>query len=276
MARFAHAAAERLEGARIVELGGGTGILAATLDAPVTIVEPHAGMAAQQKARGLHVVASLDDLRPAPTIFLANEVLDALPVHRLLGTAEGVREGYLDADLREVPGPLSPELAEAAKRLEHLLPEGAAAEVCLDAQPLLAQMARAAPRGYALFLDYGDAPEKLNPAGTLRGFREHRVVPPFEAPGEHDITADVDFPWIATLAQREGWRQHATTRQRDLLADLGLVEDMMGAMSRGDHAAYLAGKNLLVGMGERFGALLLARDAPLDPPLPGFRARGLR
>lgn len=279
LARFVAAASERLGGARVVELGGGTGALAASLGVPVVVVEPHAGMAAQQRARGLEAVATLDALPPAPTVFLANEVLDALPVHRILGTAEGPREGHLDATLREVPGPLSdPRLHAAAERLAPQLPPGAAVEVCLDAAPLLAQMARAAPRAYALFLDYGGTPDRIwgdgRPEGSLRGYRRHEVVAPFAHPGEADLTADVDFPWIARLAREAGWSGDAFARQGELLADLGMLDDMMDAMRRGDHDAYLAGKGLLMpgGMGDRFGALLLARDAPLAPPLPGFRA----
>lgn len=283
LARFVHDASARLGGARVVELGGGAGHLAAALGAPVTVVEPSAGLAEAQRARGLHVVASLDELRPAPTVFVANEVLDALPVHRLLGTAEGVREGYLDHEdgkLVEVPGPLStPRLEEAAERLAPVLTEGRAMEVCLDAEALLAGMARAAPHAYALFLDYGDEPDVLaRPGGTLRGFREHRVTDPFDAPGEQDVTADVDFPWIEALALRAGWTGHARRAQGELLADLGLVDDLAQALARGDVNAYLAGKNLLMptGMGERFQALLLARHAPLDPPLAGYRPRGIR
>lgn len=280
--RFVDGAIERLGGARVVELGGGAGHVAAHLGRETTLVEPSAGLAAAQRARGLSVVPSLDALRPAPTVFLANEVLDALPVHRILMTPEGVREGYLVADeggaLREVPGPLStPELARAAARLAPLLHPGAAAEVNLEAGALLAAMARAAPRGVALFLDYGGAPERLYgehaPGGTLRGFHQHRVTGPFERPGEQDVTADVDFPWVAGLAREAGWTVAGLRAQGEFLADLGLVDDLMGALQRGDMDAYLAGKNLLMptGMGERFQALCLARDAPAEPPLPGFR-----
>lgn len=284
--RFVDAAVERLGGARVVELGGGLGHLAARLGHDLTVVEPSAGLAEAQRARGLRVVASLDELRPAPTVFLANEVLDALPVHRLLMTPEGVREAYLDAGpdgrLREVPGPLStPALAPAAARLAPLLPVGAAAEANLDAGVLLAGMARAAPQALALFLDYGGTPDALYgehaPGGTLRGFHRHQVTAPYERPGGQDVTADVDFPWIAELAAEAGWRAAGLRPQGELLADLGLLDDLMGALSRGDVAAYMAGKNLLLpgGMGERFQGLLLARGpVATDPPLPGFRPRG--
>lgn len=282
--RFVDGAIARLGGARVVELGGGLGHLAAHLGHDVTVVEPNAGLAEAQRARGLRVVASLDELRPAPTVFLANEVLDALPVHRLLATPEGIREAYLDVDdagrLREVPGPLStPLLERAARRLAPHLGVGCAAEVDLDAADLLASMARAAPQGVALFVDYGGDPERLYgehaPGGTLRGFHQHRVRDPYERPGEQDVTADVDFGWIETLAGEAGWTPAGRRSQGELLADLGLLDDLMAALSRGDIEAYMAGKNLLLpgGMGERFQALLLVRGAPAEPPLPGFRPR---
>ena len=268
--RFVEAAVARLEGARVVELGGGTGRLAAALRMPVTLVEPHAGMAKQQREKGLEVVASLDELRPAPTVFLANEVLDALPARRVLMTPDGPREGrvdWRDGLFVEVPAPLPPDLAPFADGLE----AGHAREVCLEAGALLEAMARAAPRGIALFLDYGDGGPRAG--GTLRGFREHRVTDPFDAPGEQDVTADVDFGLARRQAEAAGWRVAGQVRQGELLADLGLVDDMGAALARGDMPAYLAAKNLLLsgGMGDRFQALCLSRDAPLDPPLPGFR-----
>ena len=279
--RFVDAAVERLEGARVVELGGGTGALAQALGREIVVVEPHEGMAERQRARGLRVVASLDELRPAPTVFLANEVLDALPVHKLVMTEEGMREAYVERDggrVAETLGPLSrPELERAARRLAPHLPPGCAAEACLDAAELLDQMARAAPRCYALFVDYGGTPERLygesRPRGTLRGYHRHQVTDAYERPGEQDVTADVDFGWVQELARERGFDVAGYRSQGEMLADLGLLDDMMAAMGRGDMEAYFAGKGLLMpgGMGERFQALLLARGAPVEPPLPGFR-----
>lgn len=268
--RFVDAALARLEGARIVELGGGTGGLAASLGRHVTIVEPHEGMAALQKARGLDVAASLSDLREAPTLFLANEVLDALPVRRVHMTDDGPREGrvgWANDRFAETLAPLPPDLTLHAEGLA----TGECREVCEGIRALLDDMARAAPRALALFLDYGDGQPR--PGGTLRGFREHRVRDPFEAPGEQDVTADVDFPRVEAEAQAGGWTIAGRAPQGEFLADLGLVEDMSAAMARGDAQAYLAAKGLVLsgGMGDRFRALALARDAPHDPPLPGFR-----
>lgn len=270
MRRFVKAATERLGGARTVELGGGTGSLAASLEERATVVEPHAGMARQQRERGLDVVATLDELKPAPTVFLANEVLDALPVRRVLMTPEGPREGrvaWQGGRFVELPAPLPPDLARHADGLG----PGEAREVCEEVRPLLAAMARAAPTSIALLLDYAAGPPR--PGGTLRGFRAHRVTDAFDAPGVQDVTADVDLPRVRADAEAAGWRVAGEVPQGELLADLGLVDDMGAALARGDTQAYLAAKSLLMagGMGERFRALALARGVPVEPPLAGFR-----
>jgi SAM-dependent MidA family methyltransferase len=277
LSRFVKEAIDRMGGARVVELGAGEGDLATKLGYDVTVVEVSAGLAKKQEAVGLQVVRGLGELRAAPTVFVANEVLDALPAHRVVMTERGLEECYLDPELREVAGPLSPELEVAAKRLAWL-PVGCKAEVDVDARALLDAMDRASGgRALALFLDYGGAPQQLygeaKPDGTLRGFRQHRVVPAFEAPGEHDVTADVDFPWIVDLARAAGFEPGGLVPQGEFLADLGLLDDMQAALGRGDMQGYLAAKNLLMpgGMGERFQALLLARGVPATPPLPGFR-----
>lgn len=269
LARFVKAALARMETARLVELGGGRGELAQSLGVDVTVVEPMVGMAQAQQARGLQVASALSELRPAPTVFIANEVLDALPVHRVHMTAKGPREGYVawsEGRFVETLGPLT------IAAPEPLPPVGAVVEVNEDAEGLLRAMAEAAPRAIALFLDYAAGPAK--PGGTLRGFAEHRVTDAFERPGEQDVTADVDFAEITRRARAAGWEPLGERAQGEFLADLGLLDDMMAALARGDTGAYLAAKNLLMptGMGERFRVLCLGRGVSSESPLPGFRA----
>lgn len=269
LARFVKACLERMETARVVELGAGRGDLAKSLGVDVTVVEPMAGMAHAQQARGLQVAGALSDLRPAPTVFIANEVLDALPVHRVHMTAEGLREGYVDwRDGRfvETLGPMTIPPPASPPGV------GEVVEVNADAGALLRAMGEAAPRAIALFLDYAAGPPK--PGGTWRGFRAHRVTDALEAPGEQDVTADVDFADVARQAEGAGWRVLGERAQGEFLADLGLLNDMMAALGRGDTDAYMAAKNLLMptAMGERFRVLCLGRGVASPSPLPGFRA----
>ena len=269
LARFVKAAMARLDNvARVVELGGGRGDLADQLGVDITVVEPMSGLAAKQEARGLAVVSSLAQLRPVPTVFVANELLDALPIHRVHGTKEGAREGYVEwrgDGFVEALGPLSD------PRLPTDVAEGSVVEVNLAAGDLLDAIALSASRSIALFLDY--AARGPRPGGTLRGFHQHRVTGPFERPGEQDITADVDFAHVAQLATERGFDVLGERGQGEFLADLGLLDDMMAAMGRGDTEAYMAGKNLLMpgGMGERFRVLCLGKGVAKDPALPGFR-----
>lgn len=268
LARFVKGAFERLENARVVELGAGRGDLAKSLGIDITVVEPMAGMAKAQEARGLQVASALSELRPAPTVFVANEVLDALPVHRVHMTPDGLREGYVawrGARFVEALGPMT--IPPPARPLA----PGEVIEVNADAGPLLRAMADAAPRAIALFLDYAAGPAR--PGGTWRGFREHRVTDALDAPGEQDVTADVDFDDIARQARAAGWDVLGNRAQGEFLADLGLLDDMMSALGRGDTDAYMSAKNLLMptGMGERFRALCLGRGVAATPALPGYR-----
>lgn len=269
LARFVKASLARMESARVVELGAGRGDLAKSLGIDITVVEPMAGMAEAQQARGLQVVGALAELHAAPTIFIANEVLDALPVHRVHMTSEGLREGYValrEGAFVETLGPLTIPAPSAP------LSPGEVVEVNVDAAALLAAMTAVAPRAIALFLDYAAGPPK--PGGTWRGFREHRVTDALQAPGEQDVTADVDFADVARQARAAGWDVLGERAQGEFLADLGLLDDMMAALARGDTDAYMAGKNLLMptGMGERFRVLCLGRGVPTSTALPGFRA----
>src|SRR5438552_3394882 len=169
--RFVDAAIERLGGAgvRVVELGGGTGELAARLARDITIVEPSPSLRAAQQARGLRSVPSLADVPQGPTVVLANEVLDALAPHRVWRTTEGPRESYVawrDGRFVEEPGPLSPEVAPFVPAA---LEVGAKTEIGLGARELLASLAKATTSCIAVFLDYA----RDEPRDTMRGFREH-------------------------------------------------------------------------------------------------------
>jgi SAM-dependent MidA family methyltransferase len=79
--------------------------------------------------------------------------------------------------------------------------------------------------GSLLVFDYGDTAENLLPRrqdGTLRTYRAHHLGPhPLDEPGETDITADVNFSALASIAAAAGARVELL-RQDDFLTDLGL------------------------------------------------------
>ncbi|KOS18416.1 NADH dehydrogenase complex I [Escovopsis weberi] len=111
---------------------------------------------------------------------------------------------------------------------------GSIIEVCPDASLYASDFAariggspahpKATPSGAALILDYGTS--DTVPINSLRGIRHHRIVSPFSAPGQVDLSADVDFTAIAeaaTLAS-QGVEVHGPVPQGDFLMLMGIRE----------------------------------------------------
>ena len=135
-------------------------------------------------------------------VVLANEFVDALPVHRVVGRGGGLAELYVtwrEGWFAHVEGPPS-----TAALAEHLaaegvtLAEGQLAEVGLAAAAWVGAAVRDLARGQLLVIDYGmDASELYGPrrmAGTLMTYAGHRAGDdPFAAVGRQDITAHVDL-----------------------------------------------------------------------------------
>lgn len=226
---------------RVVELGGGTGELAERILARLgegreyVVVEASAGLRERQAARGVRAVARATELAPAPSIVIGNEVLDALPVRRVVGDGKGgLLEVHvaLDArgDLVEKLGPLAdPRAGERLAREGISLARGQVADVCVEIDDLVRDAARLVSRGYLVLIDYGDdaervyAPERLN--GTLKAFRAQRAVyDAFDAVGDTDLTADVDFTAVARAALDAGLVDAGRARQGPWLASLGIAE----------------------------------------------------
>lgn len=80
------------------------------------------------------------------------------------------------------------------------------------------------PAGAALILDYGTA--STIPINSLRGIKNHKIVSPFETPGEVDLSADVDFTALAEAAIKAspGVEVHGPTEQGSFLRSLGIAE----------------------------------------------------
>ncbi|MGZ6268456.1 MAG: class I SAM-dependent methyltransferase [Candidatus Limnocylindrales bacterium] len=154
---------------------------------------------------------------PVTGVILANEFLDALPVHRVVVQDGKLLELFVvwrDRFAELAAEPSTPELAGrlADDGIEpSRLAEGQVAEICLDLGPWLDAVAARLARGFVLVIDYGhEAAEPYGPrrlAGSLLGYRGHRVVDdPFAEVGLTDLTAHVDFTALGLLAERRGFR----------------------------------------------------------------------
>src|SRR5690606_16739732 len=138
-----------------------------------------------------------------PILLVANEFLDALPVRQLVRTAEGWREGVVPTarEGRVVPPPGPRPLGAALPEARRGAPGGPASQPCPGAAATVFEVAGRLARqgGAGLFVDYGHAEPRTG--STLQAVRAHRKVDAFEAPGEADLTAHVDFAILADVAR---------------------------------------------------------------------------
>lgn len=198
------------------------------------------------------------DDRPAPGAVIANELLDALPVHRVEGGKDGVlverfvtldASGALTTTLGE---PSTPDLAARLGAEGIRLETGQAAEVCLAIDGWVASAAAPLAAGLLLVIDYGYAAAELyapTRGSTLRAYHRHRVhADPLVAIGRQDLTAHVDLTAVERAAVAAGLRPLARTRQGEYLAGLGLGELLVGLQSGPDAGleAYLAARSAVV------------------------------
>ncbi|QKT04976.1 SAM-dependent methyltransferase [Ectothiorhodospiraceae bacterium 2226] len=300
----------QLPGGEVLEVGAGSGVLAAdllgelhtlgALPARYLILERSAELRARQQARLAEApialrerVQWLDDLPPPgwQGVVVANELLDALPVHRFVrGTDGETAELYVDwADGRFVwrAGPWSdPRLAEQLAAVEAeagALPAGYVSELAPAVGDWLRALAERLGRGAVLLFDYGYSrreyylPERSG--GTLTCHYRHRVHgDPLILPGLQDITAYVDFTAAAEAAHAAGLAVAGYTTQAHFLLGAGLLElaqlDALDAVERTHRAQQIKTLTLPGEMGERFKVLALARD--LDLALPSLRLADMR
>jgi SAM-dependent MidA family methyltransferase len=191
----------------------------------------------KEKLRGEHGnwLSWATDLRSLPSrlqgALLANEVVDAFPVHILENIDGGLQELYVAPDssgFRFMPGPLSsPRLAEYIDRYGIVLMPGQRIEVSLQAEDWLTNIAYVFDRMVATLIDYGDvSPGRYSEArrqGTLLGYFGGAVTDNVLAhPGRQDLTALVDFTALQDGAAQAGLTVLGLTRQANFLLGLGL------------------------------------------------------
>lgn len=239
-----------------------------------------------------HVVAPEppgDNLEPIVGVALANEVADALPVHRLVMRNGALRERYVvwrDDRFAEEEGDPSDAAAHAGAAVLAegvALTEGDAIDVSPAASDWFAGIARGLARGYAIVLDYGYPAAELyrthRLAGTVRGYHAHTVTDdPFVRIGEQDLTAHVDFTALQRAGEAAGMQPAGFTTQAAFLASLGLGDFLLDLQTDPTTTLpdYLRAQTAILrlidpgGLG-RFGVLMMAKNAPVQPPLRGLR-----
>jgi SAM-dependent MidA family methyltransferase len=170
-------------------------------------------------------------------LVFSNELLDALPVHRVRLRGGELREEYVATDSGGafifVEGePSTPLLAEHFRRAGVRLAEGQAAEVNLEAARWTARAARLVGRGFLVTVDYGDEaaslygdPRRLE--GTLRAFRGHEFAADVLAdPGRQDLTTTVNWTHVASAGEAAGLTTVSLERLDAFLLRAGLLEQL--------------------------------------------------
>ena len=285
------------ENVRVVELGPGRGTLMsdalraakvvgdfhAALVVHLVEISPKLQQAQEQLLGGLGVPilwhSALAEVPSGPVIIIANEFIDALPVHQAVKRADGWHErvveiapsGELAIGIARDP---LPHFEATLPRGLRQAPEGSVYEWRSDTVALEIGR-RVRTDGAALIIDYGHAWYGLGE--TLQAVAGHSFTDPLRAPGEADLTAHVDFAALAQSAQIIGGRIHGPISQRDLLRGLGIDKRAAALKARAPERAAEIDQALARltatgprGMGELFKALAVA-DPKLGE-LPGFEA----
>jgi len=207
----------------------------------------------------------------------SNELIDALPVHRVMMTAEGLRELYVilkDGEFAEQIGELStPEIEAQLKRVNVTLHPGQLAEVNLNAAQWLAGASTALQSGFIMTIDYGHPAAELYAArrkqGTLLCYYRHQTEEnPYLRPGQQDITSHVDFSTLMSYGTELGLQNVWFGEQYRFLLAAGIVEEIE-EIERSERSheeklrLRLTLKKLIMpegGMGDTFRILIQAKD----------------
>lgn len=210
-----------------------------------------------------------------PMLLLANELLDAFPVHRVRRRGEKLLELGVSMDSEgaffyvELPV-TNPSIPEWLERDGIALLDGQATEVCPDARAWLIRLGKIMKRGRVVLIDYGHDAEEYaaehRMEGTLMTYWRHQGADtPFETPGERDITAHVSFSFIRSSAVEAGFSIVYYGTQKQFLMDYGAMEllvdhdgsDPFSAAARRNRAV----RQLLLsdGMSESFKVMILEK-----------------
>ena len=213
----------------------------------------------------------LEDLasKPVVGIIFSNEVIDALPVHRIRVKHGRLQELYVgpqpggladqeglggpthpdtlstadSTSMRRIcdPGlefswgePSTPRLSDYLESNNVILAEGQIAEIGLDAIDFFRKVLGAIGAGVLVTLDYGDTAEHLydlsRPNGTIRAFSRHILADPeIDLAGEQDITASVNFTALVRCGNECGFEAVSYERQSNFLIRYGLIDRIVAS-----------------------------------------------
>jgi SAM-dependent MidA family methyltransferase len=215
----------------------------------------------------------------------SNELVDALPVHRVVMDGAAMKEmfvGFRDGRLMDVVASLSTcAISEYFAAQGVTLHDGQQAEAGLEACDWINEIGRRIERGYVLTIDYGHAASDLfdehHMRGTLLAYQNHRATEDFyAAPGEQDLTAHANFTALKVWGKRAGLETTGFTSQTAFLLALGQGNEFADLYDEGQSEAERTKARLQLktlihpeGMGERFQVLVQRKSVDASQ-LTGF------
>jgi SAM-dependent MidA family methyltransferase len=221
----------------------------------------------------------VDDIPEGPTIVLANEYFDVLPIHQAVKSENGWHERVIELDENDTldfgasPDPM-PRFEVLLPPLVRAAPIGSVFEWRPDAEMMKIASRVRDQGGAALIIDYGHV--RSEAGDTLQAIARHSFTDPLKAPGQADVTAHVDFQALARAAEDVGARAHGPVTQGDFLKRIGIETRALTLMAKAspevseDISSAL--KRLVGGGRSGMGALfkVLGVSAPDIPSLPGL------
>jgi SAM-dependent MidA family methyltransferase len=205
----------------------------------------------------------------APLIIFANEFFDALPIE-ILSASGSLRIDARDGHFVETWAPSSAEELDFLDRYSIHPESNERVEAPIAALQFMDRIAASIERGFLIAIDYGYTREEQlagRHRGTLKAIRQHSIsANPYEAPGEQDITADVNFTALAAAAEKRGMQTHKLVTQSHFLLGIGEANQFADAFEearlpqeRAKVALQLKHLVTPAGMGERFQVLIASK-----------------
>jgi SAM-dependent MidA family methyltransferase len=255
---------------RILELGAGSGALAEALmgflrsegvtDVVYTLDEVSPALREVQQLRLTAPAFRWEGAEEPANFILANEVADALPVHRAIMRSGHLHELLVGPDLTWVEADQPHTGLDAYFQALHVLPnEGEVMDICLELEDWVRGISRRLERGMALVIDYTASP----PRDSLQTYYRHTLgTDPFVRLGEQDISARVDLRTLVRFGIAEGLKAGAVA-QRGLLYNLGWpqVQARLTGMTDREALGHLVDMNAA---GGQIVAVFLLRGMPAD------------
>ena len=241
-----------------------------------------------------HLLSRVQWLEQLPTKFkgliLANEVLDAMPVHLVTRRDNDLFERgvvwngkrfewsdrlLVEGELYKIAEEIIPLASLDNKNIEIYI-----SEINLSARGFIRSIANILEKGAVVLIDYGFGRDEYYHEQRNRGtmmchYRHHAHDDPFYFPGLQDITSHVDFTAITDVAAGEGLELLGYTSQAQFLINCGITE-ILSRIPVENTSDYLPMANQMqklvspAEMGELFKVIALGKDN--QQPLIGFES----